>query len=248
MGWYINLKIRTKLVMAFFVVALISMAVGAVGTYNINTLTIANTQMYNEMVKPLETMNQISINFQQVRIQILDLVIDHDLKKSVEKRVQISASRAKIADSKAKLETFNLNDEMKGLINKFNEDNKAFDDAADYVVVDAALGLTDKAMAAWTEILNPQSENLKDCIEKINSFIETDAGTISARNAQLAQKSTFFMLILSGGAFILSIALGLLIARVVGKPLRKLKMLHKRWQEARLTLLLNLKQRTKLVN
>lgn len=69
-----NMKLATKVVSGFIMVAAIAGIIGLVGTIRIKQIADADTMLYERVTKPLGDLADIAINFQQVRVNSRDLI------------------------------------------------------------------------------------------------------------------------------------------------------------------------------
>lgn len=60
MKWFNNFKIRTKLIIGFFCVAVIAALVGYVGITNVNKINNDDTILYENMTVPLARVAEIT--------------------------------------------------------------------------------------------------------------------------------------------------------------------------------------------
>jgi len=63
MKWYANLKVSTKLLSGFILVALIAGVIGFIGIKKIHQIDDADTKLYEKITIPLADMGEISIAF-----------------------------------------------------------------------------------------------------------------------------------------------------------------------------------------
>jgi methyl-accepting chemotaxis protein len=69
-----KLKIRTKLLLSFFLLAIISGAIGYIGISKINDINKDDTELYKLVTKPLGEINQVVYGFQSVRRMCQDYI------------------------------------------------------------------------------------------------------------------------------------------------------------------------------
>lgn len=71
MNWFYNLKIRTKLIFGFILIAGFTATVGTVGMYNMNTINEASQNMYTNDFGPAQELKDVQVNYQNIRAYIL---------------------------------------------------------------------------------------------------------------------------------------------------------------------------------
>ena len=75
MNWFLNLKIRTKLLVAFALISAMALTTGYIGIININTINDNDTELYENMTVPLGYMSDISTSFQRVRVNTREILL-----------------------------------------------------------------------------------------------------------------------------------------------------------------------------
>ncbi|WP_034419895.1 MCP four helix bundle domain-containing protein [Thermanaerosceptrum fracticalcis] len=78
MNWYNNLKIRTKLIGGFLVVAFIALALGSFGVHNIRKIDNLDIKLYETMTVPLGEMAIIVESYQRMRGNVKDILLTDD--------------------------------------------------------------------------------------------------------------------------------------------------------------------------
>ena len=74
-----NVKIRMKLLIGFISVAIIAAIIGIVGITQIKTIDVADSKMYENIVKPLGTCVNMSETFQRLRVNARDMMLAEDI-------------------------------------------------------------------------------------------------------------------------------------------------------------------------
>ena len=78
MNWFKNLKIKTKLLTSFILIALLVGLVGFVGILNTWSLQKSDQELYENMTVPISQMGQISTTFQMMRVNLRDMILAND--------------------------------------------------------------------------------------------------------------------------------------------------------------------------
>jgi len=69
-----KMKIRTKLLLGFIIVAIIAGVIGIIGITQLGKISKADTEMYNNVAVPLGYTTQIASDFQRVRVNARDAI------------------------------------------------------------------------------------------------------------------------------------------------------------------------------
>ena len=75
MKWFYNMKLSTKLILTFIVVAIISGIVGLVGIVNITKINDNDNILYDNMTVPLSEVAEMARLFQRARVNGRDLIL-----------------------------------------------------------------------------------------------------------------------------------------------------------------------------
>jgi len=88
MKWFYNFKISKKLISGFSIVALITCFVGVYGILRIININDNDTRLYMEGVKPLGNIAEISTQFQRIRVNVRNAVIDPANSKTYSDKIE----------------------------------------------------------------------------------------------------------------------------------------------------------------
>jgi methyl-accepting chemotaxis protein len=97
MKWFYNLKIKTKLLTGFILVACVVGIVGFVGITNIKTLDESDTELYENITMPITEAADMGMAFQRLRINIRDMISANDPQDIQEQADKIAERRAEIS-------------------------------------------------------------------------------------------------------------------------------------------------------
>ena len=81
MKWFLNMKITTKLIIAFVIVAILAGVVGAVGMSNITKIDENGHVLYANMTVPLAEAADMAKLFQRIRVNTRDMILEEDQEK-----------------------------------------------------------------------------------------------------------------------------------------------------------------------
>lgn len=224
MKWYINMKLSSKLLIGFIVVALIAGLVGVFGITSINSIAGMDKALYDENVMGILNISYLQQYFLKIRVEVRNLAVYIDKDKTTyynnleeeEKQMQhyleefektISAENNSAAREDYTQLT-NLLGQYIAEVQKIVEASKAGESSAEII--------------ALFEAAAPVSNQTSDMIDKIANSNRTMAGDKAAMNTKTANNAFYIMLGIILLAVIVSVILGLLIANVIGKPVKKL--------------------------
>lgn len=223
MKWFYNLKIKTKLLTGFILVACVVGMVGYVGITNIKALEESDTELYENVTVPLAEAADMGIAFQRMRINIRDMIIANDpqdIKKNGDKIAERREEIDKLAEAfEAKI----LSDEMTQLFQEFVDSRKVYSAELDAVMALAVQNQDAEALARLSESgsFGIASRAEQDAIDKIIAMKVEDGKEKSDANSELANGSVTAMTTFMAIGVLVAIALGLFLGSVISKPLKK---------------------------
>ncbi|KAB0664074.1 methyl-accepting chemotaxis protein [Oryzomonas japonica] len=217
-----NLGIGTRLIAAFMVGALIAATLGFIGIKNIRHMSSSADKMYDNMLVPLGEISATATKFQQARLIMREAMEATDPRQQqalIEERTQLRASINQWADS---FEKKIYNEETKKLFAEFKEANKAYGDCIKKVLELDKSG--DKAAAAayfYSSDTKKAAKDLQNAIDRMIEAKQKQAQVSTAADRADAAANTRYMLAMIVASVLLSIGLGLYIARSITRPLSR---------------------------
>ncbi len=229
MKWFYNLKIGTKLILGFVVVALIAGGIGLMGVINIQTVDRQDTYLYQKMTVPLGELIFITDAYKGITNDV-DAII-------------LSGNADEISRLEASIQEHNTNFDTKMQSFKttlISEEGQK--------LVESATAQKDKIIQSATTIINlvrqgkqAEASNLmkngdyagavaqmeSDIARMIEIKLQVAEET-AAGNSAIASSSTFMTIILIVVGMILSILLGIFIASTIKKPIHQMVDASKR--------------------
>lgn len=222
MRWYYNMKIGSKLILGFLIVAIIAGAIGVIGVVNIRTIEQLDTKLYETMTVPLGEMVIITESYHIMRGNIKDILLSSNKEEIADYENRI-AKRNEAFDTNLKsFEKTLFTDKGIELTKSMFEYKGQYDIIVQDIIKLVKEGKHDQAML----LVNGEGNRIRLEIEKIieelvqikvNAAKETSDG--NTRTATNATTQTI-VLIIFGMA--ISVFLGLFISSSIKKPVYKL--------------------------
>lgn len=221
MNSFMNLKIGTKLLVGFIIVALIAGALGGFGIYNLNTLNEKDQYMHRQMTVPLGEMVIIAESFQRARGNLKDVILAKTPEEVADYMQRFTERYADIDENIALFETTLITEEGKQLTAQMKADLLEFKGVGEEMMTLSRSGRNEEALA-----LNyGKGEEIRTRIEKsYRRMLElktTAADETAASNMSQAKQTMITMGILVAVAMVLAIALGMFLSRIISRPLIK---------------------------
>ncbi len=220
-----NMKVASKLISGFMVLAILLVIVGAVGILGISTLRDNGNRLYESNAKSIIYIGNIQINLEKQRIYAREAIftayagqplndIQSDFDKADSEMRQLFADYEKtIEDERDEGDYLTARDIYLNEYVKQSEQIMALCEARD----------SSAARALLTGAMRVTVDNMVKGFEDAADRNETQALNRDTENASTAQKMTWLQVGIMLLAVIVAVVLGLYNASIIGKPLVKLK-------------------------
>lgn len=223
MKWLQNFSIQTKLIAAFLLIGIFVMLAGFIGYRATATMAANAERMYERQFVPLEHLLRISDNFQRSRVYALNFLLISDAAEVQKMKRTVTSINARF-DSITALYKMTIDDEdERQHFNSFMDSLAFFRTIFAEVVHLSESGYRDSAIYYYRK--GPGEPASRGMYAALNGLIiaktkqtERAKNATIARFAELRQQ----LIIITVGALFFAIALGLLLARVIAVPLKKL--------------------------
>ncbi|WP_303868431.1 methyl-accepting chemotaxis protein [Acetobacterium wieringae] len=237
MKWFYDMKIRTKLLSGFMVVALIVGIIGYVGIKNILELDHSSTVLYEKITIPVEESGSMSTAFQRMRVNIRDMIAANDA-QSIQDFTNRIAERQRDIDEIAKdFEQTLITDEMKTAFVEFNEARKASDAEFNTLITLATQNQDAEALARLAETgpAGIASRAEQDALEKLVALKIDEAKATAQANSDLTNSVITTMSIFIGIGILVAMILGFILSSIICKPLRQASHMLKEMSQGHLS-------------
>ncbi|MBF0609325.1 MAG: MCP four helix bundle domain-containing protein [Magnetococcales bacterium] len=223
MKWFYDLKISTKLLTGFVLVAMIAGAIGYLGVTYVNRLAEKSNVMYEEALIPLTTMGDINDRFQMVQTNLRDFLLN----EKAEDRLKFSNTIKELTQELDKLSR-----DFEKTIGDKAEEKAAFKEFVDAMAVVRPLigkALELASSGRQTEAINLVENELinaagtqEEAVDKLISYNKKMAETTNDNNKKDAKTVTMMIITFTSVGVLVAIVLGLLIARLISRPVKKM--------------------------
>jgi len=207
-----KMKIRTKLIMSFLIVALIAGVIGIFGMSELKQLDAADTALYETVAVPLGYTVDISTSFQRIRVNVRDAIYA-DTKEESAKYINRIAELNTEWDKTLKLyEGTLIDEEDKNNLQSLIAAKKEY---LDFIPTIKQNLDADNKIAAITLMKSSMQEANKAVQETVNKLVKyniTGGKKIADANTVLANEATLYLTVIIVIALIIAMILGLWIA------------------------------------
>jgi methyl-accepting chemotaxis protein len=219
MQWFNNLKIGTKLLTSFILVALIAVLIGFIGIYNVKEITDADTKLYTAMTVPLTEIGQISTALQRMRCNFLEMYIAQTPEKITDQRKRISERDSEILDLSKSYASTLFSDLGKMKHQQFEDNYKKFRDIGEKYETLVLAGKKAEALSLWTGDMDSARKAVQATISEMEKSKIGFAKQTAEENTAHSRSASIMMTGIAILGAIIAILIGLFITRGLLKEL-----------------------------
>ncbi|MBU4440706.1 MAG: MCP four helix bundle domain-containing protein, partial [Acetobacterium sp.] len=229
MKWFYNLKIGTKLILGFIVVALIAGGIGVMGVINIQTVNRQDTYLYQKMTVPLGELIYIVDAYKGITNNVDAIILSGNGDEISRLEASIQEKNTEFDTNMQSFQTTLISEEGKKLVESAITQKEKMNKAEAEIVTLVRQGKQADAIALMKNgDYNSAATQMESDIARMIEIKLQVAGETAAGNSAIASSSTFMTIVLIIIGMILSILLGIFIASTIKKPVHKMVDASKR--------------------
>jgi methyl-accepting chemotaxis protein len=215
MEWFNNLKMGTKVIAGFIVMALIAGAIGFIGITKIRIIDDNDTQLYAMMTVPISDLGDMSIAFQRMRINLRDFLETTEAQERAKILETIKNLRTTITEKSESYEKTIQTEEGRKVFNEFKKSREMYAENMDRII---SLAQAEKVTDA-VAVLNGEGKKAafheQECLDNLREYKLNRAKQTSDQNSQIADGAASTMTWIAVFAFALAIVIGVSISRII---------------------------------
>ena len=242
MGWYLNLKIRTKLISAFLIITLFVVAVGTVGSINIKAMKDEMTAMYYQRLIPIQQLGIVKSNVLKIRIALLTHQDHTDIN---DVRNEILSLRVENDGLMESYTSTYMTEAEKELISIFMEHLKGYRVVQNQFLTNIENGNLYAAAFDQGHLREFGDKVEKSLVDLVNLNTQI-AEEINQNNNIKYQQLQNFMRISILGAAVLALLLGIILSGFITNSLKKIVSFAQDFGNGDLTGQLNIKTKDEI--
>ncbi|NJK94023.1 MAG: hypothetical protein HC905_03010 [Bacteroidales bacterium] len=212
MNWFKNMKIRTKLLSSFLLVAVLAGIIGYMGIMRIKQIDAADTKLYANITVPVADMIDMATAFQRIRVNVRDAIHANNNEDRKAKLDRIEELTKIFNEKMVRIEATTFSDEGRALEKNLKESFNAYissvPDIKDMLNAENLSG----AIMIMNGKMKSDNEACQKALDEFQNLKVKLAKQTSEENTSLATTATTFMIILIVLALVASISLGFIIA------------------------------------
>ncbi|MGJ0906131.1 methyl-accepting chemotaxis protein [Clostridium botulinum] len=223
----IKKKVKTQLISAFLIVAVLIVIVGAVGGVALKNVARYGEKMYSINLQSVYMITDMNQNLTEIKSDMLQLIYEKDKSKKSELINNIQKNKDKNSKYLAEYEKLPKTKEEKEIFEVFKEQLSQYRTLREDVIK-----LVEDNNYAQAEKQYKEIPKVRDAMfESISKITEINLNSAESANNDINSiytKSNMIIVILSIVGLLMAILIGLFIARNIAKPLNKIKDLAER--------------------
>ncbi len=223
MKWFMDLSIKSKLLLSFVIVVVITLIVGYTGYSGMNGVMENQDAIYNDALIPIQDLGYANASLLISRGDVVAMISTNETQRRINYSESIKNETKKVDDLIEKFEKNNLRKEIAGTFDKFSSEWKEYKNQRDVAVNYLLEGKDEEAkQIIYGESLTHQLEARKN----LRALIDNDAkfaSDLAVKSDESASSSITFLIALIIAASVLAFGLGIFIARIISRPVIELK-------------------------
>lgn len=220
MNWFHNLKIGTKLISTFIIMALITAIVGFTAVIELNSIDSAHNSLFENYGNSQGDIGYVGLNFQKTRSAVRDLIIETDSNNFKQYQDIIKNGDEEMSKYLSEYEKTCLTSEEKTLFADLVKKINDFKTSRDKV---AALAIENKNQEAFNLMNNKEVvDDMQKADSAINNIIKYNVDLANKNSAELTSyvhNRTILFVAVIIIAIILAIGIGIFITILIRNPI-----------------------------
>jgi methyl-accepting chemotaxis protein len=221
-GWYNDLKISSKLIIGFLIVALIAGAVGILGLVNIMGITKADKRLYEENALGIKYSGEANTYFQMLRYNTLEMIYRKDDSLRDDYLEELNGYIAAVEDNLEKYEVRISNQDDRQI---FDELKPLWERYRTHMLKAMSLAYEGQYILAQYELLGEADAvgmSFLDTLERLVDYNDDIAAQTAKSNESMANTSILLMITIIIISIAIAILLGIYISRSISRPIAKI--------------------------
>jgi methyl-accepting chemotaxis protein len=222
MSWFYNLRISAKLILSFLVVAAIAGVVGVVALSNINNMSEADVDLYEDNTLGIDHIANASLQFQRLRFNSAKMLLFDDEKQQHDAITKISDHINGTEEYLKKYEDGISNDTDRKQFSEVRPKWEGYKSQVNNIIELVRSNQDEKAKELLLTDVAKAGDALRDELEKVMEYNSVSAKAKVDENKQVASTASVTMIVVILIGVIAAIALGAFISRIISKPIGKM--------------------------
>lgn len=234
MQWFINMKIKNKLVITLVTISLFIGVVGGIASYGMKVISTGGQSIYENNLLPIDELSSVKENLLLLDKEFSLLAYQNDASKlsaMVDKINSLKQDDDKLIN---KYLSSNISTGEKAKIDGFKKDLSDYRVSRDKIISNIQAGAINSSENNFSEESVYFNKVIKDLDDLIN--INKDiADTTSSNNVNVLNKTTNIVVGLTIGGFVLALIIALVLSKLISGQMNKAVKFAEKFGEGDLT-------------
>lgn len=222
MAWFNNLKIGTKLISCFVLVAVLAGVVGIVGITNIRKVNTDYSNLYVNFGIGIGDIGKASIDFNNIRAVTRDILLSNIVEDKKNYHNQIIDLDKDMENNLQKLQKSLQTEDGKKAYDLLYDSLNKYNNVRDKVIDLAIAGQNDQAVTLFYNEAAAPAKSAAQYIDQLFDLKENGGLERSAEYSSTTATTIYTMIAVVIIAVIAALILGIIISRKISKPVKKL--------------------------
>lgn len=222
MKWFHNMKIASKLILSYVIIAVMSGVVGVIAIRNIEKMTDNDATLYENMTVPLSEVAEINSLFQRARVNARDLIFEDDpevIQETYDYVLTFMNEMKTIADNFSKTI---VQEEVEAAYEEYLSAYDAYMQDLEKLLELCLQNRDDEAYEFTKGTMQDSSDELRSVIEKLVELKVNGAKKQADANEATSNSAVITMSGVVSGVIVAAICLGIFISNTISRPVRTL--------------------------
>ncbi|MPQ25618.1 methyl-accepting chemotaxis protein [Bacillus paralicheniformis] len=220
-----NIKIRSKLFIIIIISALALSIVGIQGISGLSKLSKGSEVIYQDQLVPNQLFAKLKANNLDIDTYKFELMVTKDNDRNETLQKNIKEKNEENSTLMEKIDQLKLMDNVSEKYENFKTEYKKLQDISSEMLSLAVKNENDKAYDVYLKKMEPQRETVSQLIEDIQTLNADNAKTIYQQDSKEAGSIITLLIIVIAAALVLSVSIGLLMTRLITKPIKDIQAL-----------------------
>jgi len=248
MKWFTNMRVATKLISAFIIVAIIGGAMGVFGIVNMNSVDEDYQNLYTNYGVSLGDLGSAGIDFNAMRVKLMQMVMLMDEQKTAELENEIRALDenvdAYLAAFGGTIQYDNARQAYETLLDTLEQYKVVRDQVVELVKAGRQEEATSLIMSETTKYANETNRQVQELFE----MRKANGNANQKKLIEQTDSTAVLMVVIVIVMTILSMILGIIIARTISKPVNKLVAAANRIADGDLNVVIDIDSKDEIGN
>ncbi|MCM3150844.1 methyl-accepting chemotaxis protein [Priestia megaterium] len=225
MGALRNLSIYRKLLVMVIISTISLIAVAVISYLYTQRIADSSESMYNDRLQPIRQLGQIRTNNRAIDANTLEMILSKDENYQRKRLDEIQEKEAENNKLMAQYKKTFLLDSEKEKLAVYEENIGNLTQARSEAIQLAQDEKGDEAYNVFSKNVVTLRTTINNTLDDLQTINNDDAKSIYQKNKQSVKSAVTTLLLVSALVILLTIGIGLLIARMITKPLNDIKNL-----------------------